>query len=81
MISKRFQIDEENSNNRVDIFLANNLDAISRGIVQQLISEGKVTINGKETKRNYLLKPSDICLLYTSPSPRDLSTSRMPSSA
>ena len=25
--------------------------------------------------------PSDTCLLYTSPSPRDLSTSRMPSSA
>ena len=25
--------------------------------------------------------PSKICLLYTSPSPRDLSTSRMPSSA
>ena len=24
---------------------------------------------------------ADICLLYTSPSPRDLSTSRMPSSA
>ena len=27
------------------------------------------------------LKKSQICLLYTSPSPRDLSTSRMPSSA
>ena len=26
-------------------------------------------------------KPSGTCLLYTSPSPRDLSTSRMPSSA
>ena len=26
-------------------------------------------------------KHPDICLLYTSPSPRDLSTSRMPSSA
>ena len=25
--------------------------------------------------------PLEICLLYTSPSPRDLSTSRMPSSA
>ena len=24
---------------------------------------------------------ADVCLLYTSPSPRDLSTSRMPSSA
>ena len=28
-----------------------------------------------------LINPSDSCLLYTSPSPRDLSTSRMPSSA
>ena len=26
-------------------------------------------------------RPRGICLLYTSPSPRDLSTSRMPSSA
>ena len=25
--------------------------------------------------------PAELCLLYTSPSPRDLSTSRMPSSA
>ena len=29
---------------------------------------------------NLTLQPGD-CLLYTSPSPRDLSTSRMPSSA
>ena len=28
-----------------------------------------------------LFQVSDVCLLYTSPSPRDLSTSRMPSSA
>ena len=28
-----------------------------------------------------LTLPTSICLLYTSPSPRDLSTSRMPSSA
>ena len=31
--------------------------------------------------RNRLLKLAITCLLYTSPSPRDLSTSRMPSSA
>ena len=60
MISKRFQIDEENSNKRIDIFLATNLDTISRGIVQQLIAEGKVTVNGEQTKRNYLLKITDI---------------------
>ena len=29
----------------------------------------------------HLISLSQICLLYTSPSPRDLSTSRMPSSA
>ena len=28
-----------------------------------------------------MLAGHDVCLLYTSPSPRDLSTSRMPSSA
>ena len=30
---------------------------------------------------NRLLAQEIVCLLYTSPSPRDLSTSRMPSSA
>ena len=35
------------------------------------------------TEEEYLSLPEkiEICLLYTSPSPRDLSTSRMPSSA
>ena len=31
--------------------------------------------------RNKMLSEALLCLLYTSPSPRDLSTSRMPSSA
>ena len=35
----------------------------------------EVTLQSKPVLRSY------ICLLYTSPSPRDLSTSRMPSSA
>ena len=30
---------------------------------------------------NYMSASWNLCLLYTSPSPRDLSTSRMPSSA
>ena len=36
--------------------------------------------NGKSTSC-YLIMLANACLLYTSPSPRDLSTSRMPSSA
>ena len=60
MISKRFQVDEENSNNRVDIFLAKNLDSISRGIVQQLILKGQVLVNDQQVKRNHILKINDV---------------------
>ena len=35
----------------------------------------------KEFAESLLLKLDDICLLYTSPSPRDRTRSRMPSSA
>ena len=38
-------------------------------------------IHNSETDINDLQAQSVVCLLYTSPSPRDLSTSRMPSSA
>ena len=40
-------------------------------------------LNGKKTviTKKVLKREYNICLLYTSPSPRDLSTSRMPSSA
>ena len=50
--------------------------------------KGFITADSKSDAINQLqlkeLNPSSIdeaCLLYTSPSPRDLSTSRMPSSA
>eukprot|EP00829_Urostomides_striatus_P006359 TRINITY_DN16925_c0_g1_i1.p1 TRINITY_DN16925_c0_g1~~TRINITY_DN16925_c0_g1_i1.p1 ORF type:complete len:175 (-),score=61.69 TRINITY_DN16925_c0_g1_i1:9-503(-) len=42
----------------------------------------EVSFCDKEDKTSYVqTKKKKICLLYTSPSPRDLSTSRMPSSA
>jgi len=37
--------------------------------------------NCTETEDVEIVGVAPICLLYTSPSPRDLSTSRMPSSA
>ena len=51
MISKRLQIDEENANNRIDIFLSRSFDSISRGIVQDLIDEGRVLVNGKMVEK------------------------------
>ena len=38
-------------------------------------------ICAEEEEKSYLDRSNTICLLYTSPSPRDMSASRMPSSA
>ena len=62
--------------------------AISKGantdVIRQLALEsGMVTLLGYslELVRRGETTLEEVCLLYTSPSPRDLSTSRMPSSA
>ena len=59
-----------NKENPISIILKNN------NLHIEIIIDPKSQV-GKNDKANI----SDICLLYTSPSPRDLSTSRMPSSA
>ena len=50
-------------------------DKEARVACETLIKTGMVVIAGEITTTAW------VCLLYTSPSPRDLSTSRMPSSA
>ena len=56
---------------------------VNRGELPNLLLSGTAGV-GKTTIAKALCEEigaSYICLLYTSPSPRDLSTSRMPSSA
>ena len=49
---------------------------------QKVVCNGKmVRVDRSQRPRPVLLAVNKPCLLYTSPSPRDLSTSRMPSSA
>ena len=59
------------------------IDLISSSIISEIkdleINEEKLIANNYLNNLN--LNQLRICLLYTSPSPRDLSTSRMPSSA
>ena len=55
-------------------------------VAARIQQEASTYFNGNLTKDNYkrflqLTGMTGACLLYTSPSPRDLSTSRMPSSA
>eukprot|EP00831_Metopus_contortus_P060019 TRINITY_DN51943_c0_g1_i1.p2 TRINITY_DN51943_c0_g1~~TRINITY_DN51943_c0_g1_i1.p2 ORF type:complete len:163 (-),score=38.39 TRINITY_DN51943_c0_g1_i1:127-615(-) len=56
------------------------LDAKNLAKLLKVVDEGKISNNiGREVLEDIF--DENICLLYTSPSPRDLSTSRMPSSA
>ena len=66
------------------------MKALGKAEIAKTLEMGPKPVDGKsvkikkrrkitsETQRNYLLIP---CLLYTSPSPRDATLSRMPSSA
>ena len=57
----------------LDNFLA--FDPNSKVACETLVTTGQVILSGEVKSRTY------ICLLYTSPSPRDATLSRMPSSA
>ncbi len=46
-------INEENVNIRLDKYLKDNLQDLSRSYIQELIDEGYVLVNGKETKSSY----------------------------
>ena len=69
--------------------LAEELDKSIKSIIGKLSREGvyKKTIyktktgEDPETKKEIVLDIAETCLLYTSPSPRDRTRSRMPSSA
>ena len=61
-------------------------DATATYAIKTLGGTSKATgslayVSGSDGKYQGTLDKADACLLYTSPSPRDLSTSRMPSSA
>ena len=60
MISKTFEINEDNINNRLDIFLANQFDNLSRGIVQKLIESHSVSVSGNFVEKDYKLRLGDI---------------------
>ena len=72
---------------KVEVYFLINLGAI----LSLFAIEGELAIymarqddilkNVAQDKLQTLVEINNVCLLYTSPSPRDLSTSRMPSSA
>ena len=56
------------------------VEYIGKNLTNETLTSTANFVASPDTIQPYLIK-SECCLLYTSPSPRDLSTSRMPSSA
>ena len=74
-------LDERKDVQNIDLM---NLAGFCRNCLSRWYREESIKLNldisDKEAREKIYGMPYD-CLLYTSPSPRDLSTSRMPSSA
>ncbi len=56
---EKIKINEENVGKRIDSFIPSIKKDISRSMVQKLIEEKNIKVNGKETKHSYKLKLND----------------------
>jgi 23S rRNA pseudouridine1911/1915/1917 synthase len=57
---KRFTVDKEAENRRLDVFVCSQYPTISRTKIQKCIDEGRILLNNTEVKKRTMLKPGDI---------------------
>lgn len=55
---------------RLDTYLTNHIENVTRTKIQEAIKAGLVTVNNKPTKANYIVKPSDEILVIQPIAPR-----------
>ncbi len=55
-----FGTEQEDVGCRIDVFIAESMESLSRSGVQRLIEEGHVRLNGANVKANYKLRAKDI---------------------
>ena len=60
---RTFAAEPEDIGTRIDVFAAENSDALSRSGFKKLIEEGNVLVNDKAVKANYKLRKNDIVTL------------------
>lgn len=58
-------------NRRIDRYLQHRFPAFSRNVIQRLIGESAVTVNGKPSKPSYQLRPGDRIDLILPPKPTE----------
>lgn len=62
-----FIITEEGEGERIDKYLNLLMESLSRSYLQKLLTEQRVTVNGKQVKANYRLKTEDKIILQLPP--------------
>ena len=55
-----FTIETDDVNKRVDVFLNEEMEDVSRSAVQKNIEKGNITVNGEKISKNYKLRLGDI---------------------
>lgn len=65
---KVYYVDEEDTDKRIDKYLADYETEHSRTYIQKLIADGKVTVDGKTVKSNYKLTEGE-CIRFLLPEP------------
>lgn len=55
-----FQVEKENAGIRIDKYLSDNMENISRSYLQKLLKEKSITVNEKEIKANYKVQEGDV---------------------
>lgn len=68
----RFDVDKGQKALRIDKFLANRLENISRSRIQAAASAGNILVNDQAVKPNYKVKASDIVSIVLPHPPRDI---------
>ena len=68
LTTKHFEITEENVGSRIDVFLSESEEEITRSHAQKLLADGFVLVNGKSANKNYKLRLGDM-LSLTLPEP------------
>ena len=55
----KFEVTESDSGERIDKFITNCIDSLTRSYIQKMIAEGQCYVNGKAVKASYRVKEED----------------------
>ncbi len=69
----RIEVDAGQSAERIDKFLTERIQHVTRNKIQFAIQEGFVKVNGKMVKSNYKVRPADLITISLPQPPRDTS--------